>query len=97
MFSQTRRRRLNGKRVRNILMDFLRGCGDCYNSNAPSTSKNCSHKKEVPYSTSCSPQIKISPCTSAEPSSSNPGPSSGRYAFKCFLSILFDLYTVSQN
>ncbi|XP_014484959.1 PREDICTED: kinesin-related protein 4-like [Dinoponera quadriceps] len=76
--SETRRRRLSGKKVRNILMDFLRGCGDCYNPNAPSTSKGCSHKKEVPYSTSCSPQIKISPCAPVEPSCSNSGQSAGR-------------------
>ncbi|XP_012532399.1 kinesin-related protein 4 [Monomorium pharaonis] len=69
---ETRRRRLTGKRVRGMLMDLIRGCGDCYNPNVSSNSKSCMHKKE-PYLRSCSPQIKITPCASPEPSCSNPG------------------------
>ncbi|XP_025074857.1 kinesin-related protein 4-like [Pogonomyrmex barbatus] len=72
---ETRRRRSTGKRVRGILMDFLRGCGDCYNSNVSNNSTSCIHKKE-PYS-NCS-QTKISPCASPEPSCSNPGQPAGR-------------------
>lgn len=74
---ETRRRRLTGKRVRGILMDLLRGCGDCNNSNSSNTNKNCMHKKET-YLTNCPPQIKITPCTSPEPSCSNPGQPVGR-------------------
>lgn len=83
-FFQTRRRRLTGKRVRGILMDLIRGvgCGDCYNPNVSSNSKSCIHKKES-HLRSCSPQIKISPCASPEPSCSNLG-QPGRYAFKYF-------------
>lgn len=89
---QMRRRRLSGKRVRGILMDLLRGCGDCYNPHASNSSKDCSHKKEVSHLTSCSPQIRISPCASPEPSCSNPGPSNGRYAFTWFPRIFFPIY-----
>ncbi|XP_011703878.1 PREDICTED: kinesin-related protein 4-like [Wasmannia auropunctata] len=71
---ETRRRRSTGKRVRGILMDLIRGCGDCYNHNVSRSSKSCMHKKLK----NCSPQIKISPCTSAEPSYSNPGQPVGR-------------------
>lgn len=65
-------------------MDLIRGCGDCYNSNVSSNSKSCTHKKE-PYLRSCSPQIKISPCASPEPSCSNPGQPAGRCAIEYFL------------
>ncbi|XP_029658866.1 MATH and LRR domain-containing protein PFE0570w-like [Formica exsecta] len=74
---ETRRRRLTGKKVRGILMDLLRGCGDCYNSNPSNSNKSCIHKKESCL-TSGPSQIKISPCTSPEPSCSNPGQPVGR-------------------
>ncbi|XP_012230460.1 enolase-phosphatase E1-like isoform X2 [Linepithema humile] len=62
---ETKRRRLIGKRVRGVLMDFIRGCGDCYNSNASTSNKGCTHKKESNLM-NCSPQIKITPCASPE-------------------------------
>ncbi|XP_024877648.1 uncharacterized protein DDB_G0283697-like isoform X1 [Temnothorax curvispinosus] len=74
---ETKRRRLTGRRVRGILMDLIRGCGDCYNPNVSSNNKSCMHKKES-YLRSCSPQIKISPCASPEPSCSNSGQPAGR-------------------
>ncbi|EZA46699.1 hypothetical protein DMN91_012314 [Ooceraea biroi] len=74
---EARRRRLSGRRVRGILMDFLRGCGDCYSPNASSNSKGCVHKKNSCLTT-CGPQIKITPCASPEPTCSNPGQSVGR-------------------
>ncbi|KYM78819.1 hypothetical protein ALC53_10739 [Atta colombica] len=71
---EARRRRIIGKRVRGILMDLVRGCGDCYNanSNISGNNKSCTHEKES-YLRSCSPQIKISPCASPEPLCSNAG------------------------
>lgn len=74
---ETRRRRLSGKRVRGLLMDLIRGCGDCYNSNPSNSNKNFMHKKEC-YLTNCPQQIKISSCTSPEPSCSNSGQPVGR-------------------
>jgi hypothetical protein len=62
-------------------MDLIRGCGDCYNPNVSTNNKSCMHKKES-YLRS-SPQIKISPCASPEPSCSNPG-QPGRWAIKYF-------------
>ncbi|XP_050447243.1 MATH and LRR domain-containing protein PFE0570w-like [Cataglyphis hispanica] len=73
---ETRRRRLSGKRVRGILKDLLRGCGDCYNSNS-SNNKSCIHRKESCL-TNGSSQNKISPCASPEPSCSNLGQPVGR-------------------
>lgn len=61
-------------------MDLLRGCGDCYNSNPSNSNKSCIHKKESCL-TSGPSQIKISPCTSPEPSCSNPGQPVGRCVF----------------
>ncbi|EGI65767.1 hypothetical protein G5I_05673 [Acromyrmex echinatior] len=71
---EARRRKIIGKRVRGILMDLVRGCGDCYNSNpnVSGNNKSCTHEKES-YLRSCSPQIKISPCASPEPLCSNVG------------------------
>ncbi|XP_076243211.1 uncharacterized protein LOC143184672 isoform X2 [Calliopsis andreniformis] len=63
---ETRQRRLSGKKVRGILMDLLRGCGDC-RSNTSGVSKSDIHLKETPRP----PQIKISRCPSPEPTSSN--------------------------
>lgn len=94
IFFQTRRRRLNGKRVRGILMDLIRGCGDCYNPDVSTSSKSCMHKKESCLRSS-SPQIKISPCASPEPSCSNSG-QPGRCAFKHFLKIFQCLFQYSK-
>ncbi|XP_054010190.1 kinesin-related protein 4-like isoform X1 [Hylaeus anthracinus] len=60
---ETRQRRLSGRKVRGILMDLLRGCGDCR-----STSDNGANKSSFQHKGSSSyipnvPQIKISPCT----------------------------------
>ncbi|KAL0101447.1 hypothetical protein PUN28_018942 [Cardiocondyla obscurior] len=73
----TRRRRLTGKRVRGILMDLIRGCGDCYNPNvSDNTSKSCMHKKDSYLR--CPPEVKISPCASPEPTYSRTGQPAGR-------------------
>lgn len=75
-------------------MDLIRGCGDCYNPNVSNNSKSCMHQKES-YLRS-SPQIKISPCASPEPLCSNPGQPVGRCAFKYFLKIVFNLYSIPK-
>ncbi|XP_012350178.1 MATH and LRR domain-containing protein PFE0570w isoform X3 [Apis florea] len=67
---EARQRRLSGgKRVRGILMDFLKGCGDCRNNS--SLSKNNCQQKETPYTVNNGPpQIKISPSSIPEPTCS---------------------------
>lgn len=67
---EIRQRRLSGKRVRGILMDLLRGCGDCRNSSG-SVSKSDLHQKGRSYTANCPPQIKISPCPTPEPACSS--------------------------
>lgn len=68
---QTRQRRLSGKKVRGILMDLLRGCGDCRSSNGTNLSKNEQQTKEAPYTVNGPPQIKItSPSVAPTPSGS---------------------------
>nr|XP_033340202.1 uncharacterized protein PF11_0213-like isoform X3 [Megalopta genalis] len=69
--AETRQRRLSGKRVRGILMDLLKGCGDCRSANANTVSKSGMQPKESSYMAKFSPQIKISPCSIAEPSCSS--------------------------
>ncbi|XP_033340199.2 uncharacterized protein LOC117228520 isoform X1 [Megalopta genalis] len=69
--AETRQRRLSGKRVRGILMDLLKGCGDCRSANANTVSKSGMQPKESSYMANFSPQIKISPCSIAGPSCSS--------------------------
>lgn len=69
-YAQARQRRLSGgKRVRGILMDFLKGCGDCRNNS--SLSKNNCQRKETPYMVNDPSQIKISPSSIPEPTCSS--------------------------
>ncbi|XP_033183728.1 uncharacterized protein LOC117153628 isoform X2 [Bombus vancouverensis nearcticus] len=56
---ETRQRRLSGKRVRGILMDLLKGCGDCRNNSTVSLSKS-GFRKGTPSMANDPPQIKIS-------------------------------------
>ncbi|XP_034172340.2 uncharacterized protein LOC117600701 isoform X1 [Osmia lignaria lignaria] len=56
---ETRQRRLSGKKVRGILMDLLRGCGDCRSSSSTNLIKNEQQTKEAPYTVNGPPQIKI--------------------------------------
>nr|XP_012138158.1 PREDICTED: probable serine/threonine-protein kinase kinX isoform X1 [Megachile rotundata] len=65
---ETRQRRLSGKKVRGILMDLLRGCGDCRSNSAANLSKNEQHSKQA-HTSHVPPQIKIS-SPSHEPTSS---------------------------
>ncbi|OAD52683.1 hypothetical protein WN48_00386 [Eufriesea mexicana] len=67
---ETRQRRISGKRVRGILMDLLRGCGDCRNNSTTSLSKPVFQQKGSPYMVNGPPQIKISPSTIPEPTCS---------------------------
>ncbi|XP_015586253.1 AT-rich interactive domain-containing protein 4B isoform X2 [Cephus cinctus] len=55
---ESRRRRLSGKRVRGILMDFFKGCGDCRSPSTSNNNKTNCHQRE-----SYNPQIRITPCT----------------------------------
>lgn len=68
---ETRQRR-SGRRVRGILMDLLRGCGDCRTTNTSVNSKTTPRGKEAPYSPNGAPQIKVTPCATSEPSCSHP-------------------------
>ncbi|KAK9300736.1 hypothetical protein QLX08_006687 [Tetragonisca angustula] len=57
---ETRQRRLSGKRVRGILMDLLKGCGDCRNNSSTGLSKTV-YQKETPYMINGGPsRIKVS-------------------------------------
>ncbi|XP_078041701.1 uncharacterized protein LOC144472462 isoform X2 [Augochlora pura] len=69
--AETRQRRLSGKRVRGILMDLLKVCGDCRSTNASTVGRSSLQPKESSCATNFSPQIKTSPCSAAEPSCSN--------------------------
>ncbi|XP_076649099.1 uncharacterized protein LOC143356924 isoform X2 [Halictus rubicundus] len=68
---ETRQRRLSGKRVRGILMDLLKGCGDCRNTNGNTVNKGGLQLKESVYMKNGPPQIKISSCPTPEPSHSS--------------------------
>ncbi|XP_043521416.1 MATH and LRR domain-containing protein PFE0570w-like isoform X2 [Frieseomelitta varia] len=59
---ETRQRRLSGKRVRGILMDLLKGCGDCRNNSSAGLSKT-EYQKETPYMINGPPRIKVSSLT----------------------------------
>ncbi|CAK9797491.1 hypothetical protein ANTQUA_LOCUS1189 [Anthophora quadrimaculata] len=66
---ETRQRRLSGKRVRGILMDLLRGCGDCRSNNTSSLNKSGVQQKETSFTANGPPQIKIS--STSEPTCSS--------------------------
>lgn len=68
---QTRQRRLSGKRVRGILMDLLRGCGDCRSNSDTGLNKSGIQVKETPYTVNEPRQIKISPASTPEPMQCN--------------------------
>ncbi|XP_012287455.1 uncharacterized protein LOC105703546 [Orussus abietinus] len=66
---EVRRRRLSGKRVRGILLDFLKGCGDC----RPPASSSSIYKSNVNQEKEQSPanripQIRVTPCSSGNSS-----------------------------
>ncbi|XP_031846784.1 uncharacterized protein LOC116433145 isoform X2 [Nomia melanderi] len=65
--SETRQRRLSGKRVRGILMDLLKGCGDC-RSGATNVNRSGLQQKQT-YMTNG--QINISPSRTPEPTCSS--------------------------
>ncbi|XP_043248486.1 kinesin-related protein 4-like [Colletes gigas] len=69
--AETRQRRLSGKRVRGILMDLLRGCGDCRSTGTNGASKSNLQHNGPSCVTNVPPQIKISRCPTPEPSCSN--------------------------
>ncbi|KAI4498751.1 hypothetical protein M0802_006218 [Mischocyttarus mexicanus] len=68
---EIRQRRSNGKKVRGILMDLLKSCGD-YRNGKPSTPKRySSNEKETSHLINCSPQINVTSSYSPEASCSN--------------------------
>ncbi|XP_015430039.1 PREDICTED: stress response protein NST1-like isoform X1 [Dufourea novaeangliae] len=68
---ETRQRRLSGKRVRGILMDLLRGCGDCRSPNDNSVNKSSLKQKDSSHITNGSPCSKVSQCPTPEPTCSS--------------------------
>lgn len=75
--TQIRQRRSSGKKVRGILMDLLKSCGD-YRNGSTSTTKRYSNGKEPSTSVNCSPQNNVSSYNSQDPGCSNPQQSNGR-------------------
>ncbi|KAG7189736.1 hypothetical protein KM043_017402 [Ampulex compressa] len=69
--SNTRQRKHSGKRVRGILLDLLRGCGDCRNTSTVGCDKTFAQNKDLSCMGNGPPQIKISPCNTPEPSCSH--------------------------
>ncbi|XP_046735372.1 uncharacterized protein LOC124404922 isoform X2 [Diprion similis] len=60
--SEVRRRRSSGKRVRGILMDFLRGCGDCHATNSSDNKISPSTVPEIRVRSSTPPPSLLSQC-----------------------------------
>ncbi|XP_015191164.1 PREDICTED: kinesin-related protein 4-like isoform X2 [Polistes dominula] len=68
---EVRQRRSSGKKVRGILMDLLKSCGD-YRNGTPSSSKRCSsNEKDTSHLINCSPQINVTSSCSPEAGYSN--------------------------
>nr|KAF7409222.1 hypothetical protein H0235_014074 [Vespula pensylvanica] len=74
---EIRQRRSSGKKVRGILMDLLKSCGD-YRNGSTSSSKKCSNGKEASHSVNYSPQINVTSCNSPDAGCSNLQQSNGR-------------------
>ncbi|XP_046465318.1 uncharacterized protein [Neodiprion pinetum] len=60
--SEVRRRRSSGKRVRGILMDFLRGCGDCHAKNISDNKVSPTTVPEIRVRSSTPPPSLLSQC-----------------------------------
>lgn len=74
---EMRQRRSSGKKVRGILMDLLKSCGD-YRNSSTSSSKKCTSGKDASHSLNCSPQINVTSCNSSDVGCSNLQQSTGR-------------------
>ncbi|XP_043502455.1 kinesin-related protein 4-like [Polistes fuscatus] len=75
---EVRQRRSSGKKVRGILMDLLKSCGDYRNGNASSSKRYSSNEKDASHLINCSPQINVTSSCSPEASCSNAQQSSRR-------------------
>ncbi|XP_033221440.1 probable serine/threonine-protein kinase kinX isoform X2 [Belonocnema kinseyi] len=61
---EVRKRRLSGKKVRGLLMDLLKGCGDCRTPNPANMSKSGLRGGEASYTpTACPPEIIVTACS----------------------------------
>lgn len=71
---EIRQRRLRGKKVRGILMDLFRGCGDCRKTSINDTGKGVAQQKDSTCLPNNIPYVKISPCTTEASCSTNAQP-----------------------
>ncbi|XP_046833714.1 uncharacterized protein DDB_G0283697-like isoform X1 [Vespa crabro] len=74
---EIRQRRSSGKKVRGILMDLLKSCGD-HRNGSTSSSKRCSNGKEASNSVNSSPLNNVTSCNSPNAACSNLQQSNGR-------------------